>query len=231
MQCWVDLALVILNHFVHSTNTDQSHPSKKDLLVIAMVGAKRDSSFTCVMRHMMLLWRHEWQPNQTHLFAPTSTEMKLQPKKKLSEGRLTFEFTHLDCVPFAEETGIDTLQKKDGHSDGEKCLTDRGHVPKSRCTTADVPCTLLPFTAGIGEPMLSVATFEGEGDKVPASWLRGIGQTVMPVVDEKGNIRVDESNFGKGKHFPNALTVERTCQRNALCLATEGSQQKCWFKF
>jgi hypothetical protein len=79
---------------------------------------------------------------------------------------------------FADETGCNMNQKKDGHIAGMKDLVKRGTVPKIQCATSDRHFTLLGLTAATSEPLLCVIIFAGEGDSVPALWTSGIDITV-----------------------------------------------------
>ena len=52
---------------------------------------------------------------------------------------------------------------------------------------------------------MCVLIFEGEGN--PSDLLvSGIDITIQPEMDEKGEIKVSDINFGKGKYFPGGPT-------------------------
>lgn len=78
------------------------------------------------------------------------------------------ELVFPEYLLFAEETGCNTNQQKDGHIAGTKFLVQRGTTPKIQCATSDHHFTVLGFTAAMGEPVLCVIIFAGEGGAVPA---------------------------------------------------------------
>jgi hypothetical protein len=113
---------------------------------------------------------------------------------------------HPDYILFGDETGCNTSQQKDGHEGGRKYLCGKDQVPKTSCVTSDHRFTLLPITTASGEPVVCVVIFQGSSKDVPGSWASGIDIQLEPTRGENGKIRTDESNFGKGKYFPNGPT-------------------------
>lgn len=112
------------------------------------------------------------------------------------------EILHPDYILFADETGCNTNQKKDGHYGGTKYIVGRGTVPKEYACTTDKHFTLMGFTAANGEPVCCVLIFTGEKQDIPLYWSTGIDIKVVPVMDENSNIAIDELNFGPGKFYP-----------------------------
>jgi hypothetical protein len=116
------------------------------------------------------------------------------------------DITHPEYILFADETGCNTSQKKDGHEGGRKYVVGLGQVPKMSCVTTDHRFTLLPITSASGLPVMCIVIFQGKNENVPASWQSGINISIRPVRDDAGNIKQDESNFGAGKYFPGGPT-------------------------
>jgi hypothetical protein len=70
-------------------------------------------------------------------------------------------------------------------------------TPKQQAVTRDKHFTVLGLTAGTGEPMLCVVIFASEKKHgVVTDWAEGIDITVVPVLDENGDILLDDVNFG-----------------------------------
>lgn len=103
---------------------------------------------------------------------------------------------------FADETGCNTSQKKDGHYGGRKLVGERGTTPKTIASSTDKHFTVLGFTAASGDPVLCVVIFAGDRNTMPGNWTAGIDIQVPPVMDEEGRILLEEVNFGPGKFYP-----------------------------
>lgn len=112
------------------------------------------------------------------------------------------EIIHPDMILFADETGCNTSQKKDGHFGGRKLVTQRGTVPKTISSSTDKHFTVLGFTAANGDPVLCVVIFAGEKELMHGHWTSGIDITFRPLLDEEGVILLTEDNFGEGKFYP-----------------------------
>jgi hypothetical protein len=125
----------------------------------------------------------------------------------LKHGKLCdIEVLHPDYILFEDETGCNTSQKKDGHEGGTKFLCGPQQVPKTSCVTTGHRFTLLPTTTASGKPVVCVVIFQGKSTKVPGNWASGIDIRLEPKRRENGKFRIDQSNFGKGKYFPNGPT-------------------------
>ena len=61
------------------------------------------------------------------------------------------KITKPEWILFADESGFNTLQKKDGHVGGQKFVVERGTTPQIMALTTDHKFTLLPFTSASGE--------------------------------------------------------------------------------
>ena len=61
------------------------------------------------------------------------------------------KITHPHYIMFADETGCNTSQKKDGHVGGTKLIVEKGTVPQVMSSDTDHKFTLLPFTSASGE--------------------------------------------------------------------------------
>jgi hypothetical protein len=120
-------------------------------------------------------------------------------------GRLSnIEVTHKDYILFADECGINTCQKNDGHHGGALYMCEKGDVPCKTSNTSDHRATILPFTALSGEPAVLAVIFASANTRVPANWHSGIDVTVDPVLGPDGQPDFDdkELNYGSGKHMP-----------------------------
>jgi hypothetical protein len=120
-------------------------------------------------------------------------------------GRLSnIEVTHKDYILFADECGINTCQKNDGHHGGALYLSEKGDVPCKTSNTSDHRATILPFTALSGEPVVLAVIFASANTNVPANWHSGIDVTVDPVLGPDGlpDFDDEELNYGPGKHMP-----------------------------
>jgi hypothetical protein len=116
------------------------------------------------------------------------------------------KITHPDYLLFADETGCNTSQRKDGHYGGRKYVTERGTTPKTIAANTDKHFTVLGFTAANGDPVLCVIIFASEKELISGNWATGIDPTVSPILDEDGEIMLTEDNFGEGKFYPSGPT-------------------------
>ena len=78
-------------------------------------------------------------------------------------------------ILFANESGFNTSQKKDGHVG--KFVVERGTTPQTMASTTDTRFTLLPFTLASGEAVCCAIIFQGKG-AVPAPLGRQVLITV-----------------------------------------------------
>ncbi len=108
---------------------------------------------------------------------------------------------------FANESGFNTSQKKDGHVGGQKFVVERGTTPQLIALMTDHKFTLLPFTSASGEAVCCCIIFQGKGDD-PATWRTGVDYTVTPILTEDGKEKDFELNFGKGKYYPGGPTCK-----------------------
>jgi len=116
---------------------------------------------------------------------------------------------HLDWLLFMDEIGINTNQKEDGHSGGEKYVCAPGTTPKIACATNNHRATIIPFVTASGKTVICIVIFQGESNKIPSSWTLGRDVTVTnPLHDEKGEIIQGEENAGKGKYFPSGPSCD-----------------------
>jgi hypothetical protein len=104
------------------------------------------------------------------------------------------EITHPNYILFANETGCNTCQKKDGHTGGSKFVCETGTVPSRISNTADHRYTLLPYTKGICMPMVrqySVLLFFKVATKTMSSSPIGGSQvwTVVSTLLRKRTVR------------------------------------------
>jgi hypothetical protein len=116
------------------------------------------------------------------------------------------EILHPDYVLFADETGCNTNQKKDGHYGGRKYVVERGTVPKEISSTRDRHFTVMGFTSASGLPVLCVVIFASPRCKLEAGWAEGMDAFVRLVRNEQDEILLDTINFGEGKFFPGGPT-------------------------
>lgn len=119
-----------------------------------------------------------------------------------------YKITHPELIFFADETGCNTSQKKDGHVGGRKYVCARGSRPQQLASTTDHSFTLLPFTSATGEAVCCVVIFQcANEDELKATWATGIDIFVDPV-KEKNNVIPFENNSGKGKYYPGGPSCE-----------------------
>jgi hypothetical protein len=80
------------------------------------------------------------------------------------------KITKPEWILFANESGFNTSQKKDGHVGGQKFVVERGTTPQIMASTTDHKFTLLPFTSASasGKVVCCCIIFQGKGD-VPAT--------------------------------------------------------------
>jgi len=118
------------------------------------------------------------------------------------------KITHPHYLAFADESGCNTNQKKDGHVGGRKHVVEKGTVPQMAACTDDHRFTVLPFTAASGEAICLVVIFRSDQDKVPLLWKTGIDARVKdPARDSRDKIDF-ATNMGKGKFYPGGPTCE-----------------------
>ena len=79
------------------------------------------------------------------------------------------KITHPHYIMFADETGCNTSQKKDGHVGGTKLIVEKGTVPQVMFMSSDTDhkFTLLPFTSASGEAVCCVVIFQSKTGQVP----------------------------------------------------------------
>ncbi len=68
-----------------------------------------------------------------------------------------------EWIIFADESGFNVSQKKDGHVGGQKFVVERGTTPQTKASTTDHKFTLLPFTSASGEAVCCKIIFQGKG--------------------------------------------------------------------
>jgi hypothetical protein len=109
-----------------------------------------------------------------------------------------------EFILFADETGCNTNQKKDGHLGGTKYVVERNTVPKEISSTCDKHFTVLGVTAASGEPVPCVVIFASEQNVIPENWVTGIDIQKSPLMEEfdATKVALDSENFGENKYFP-----------------------------
>ena len=90
------------------------------------------------------------------------------------------KITKPEWILFADESGFNTSQKKDGHVGGQKFVVERGTTPQIMSSTTDHKFTLLPFTSASGEAVCCAIIFQGKG-VVPSTWRTGVDHSVTPI--------------------------------------------------
>ena len=90
------------------------------------------------------------------------------------------KITKPEWILFADESGFNTSQKKDGHVGGQKFVVERGTTPQTMASTTDHKFTLLPFTSASGEAVCCAIIYQGKGT-VPATW-----KTILRGMESKG---------------------------------------------
>ena len=111
------------------------------------------------------------------------------------------KITHPNYILFADESGCNTSQKKDGHVGGRKLIVQHGTVPQVMSSDKDTKFTLLPFTSASGEAVCCVVIFQHKSGKVPMEWKTGLDVTVDPIRDENNDIDM-RLNLGNGNFYP-----------------------------
>jgi hypothetical protein len=112
-----------------------------------------------------------------------------------------YRTTHPEFIFFADETGCNTSQKKDGNYGGRKFICKKGTKPQQQASTADHPFTVLPFTSATGEAVCCVVIFQSNTDAVPLQWTSGIDQFTTVINSEDGGHDFEE-NMGPGMRYP-----------------------------
>ena len=116
------------------------------------------------------------------------------------------KITQPEWILFADESGFNTSQKKDGHVGGQKFVSEGGTAPQIMASTTDHKFTLLPITSASGEAVCCAIIFQGKGD-VPSTWKTGVDHNVTQILTEDGEIDL-ELNFGEGKYYPGGPTYK-----------------------
>jgi hypothetical protein len=111
------------------------------------------------------------------------------------------KITKPEWILFADESGFNTSQKKDGHVGGQKFVVEQGTTPQTMASTTDHKFTLLPFTSASGEAVCCAIIFQGKGT-VSATWTTGVDHSVTPILTADGKEFHLELNFGEGKYYP-----------------------------
>jgi len=126
-----------------------------------------------------------------------------------------YRTTHPEFIFFADETGCNTSQKKDGNFGGRKFICKKGTKPQQQASTTDHPFTVLPFTSATGEAVCCVVIFQSNSDAVPLQWTSGIDHFVPVIASEaeaEDGTHDFETNMGAGKRYP----FGPTCQYNGI---------------
>ncbi len=119
---------------------------------------------------------------------PIFTDINEKPKDDETKRfglKQNIKITKPEWILFANESGFNTSQKKDGHVGGQKFVIERGATPQIMASTTDHKFTLLPFTSASGEAVCCCIVFQGKGD-VPATWRTVVDLTVTPISTEDG---------------------------------------------
>jgi hypothetical protein len=116
------------------------------------------------------------------------------------------KITKPDWILFADESGFNTSQKKDGHVGGQKFVVERGTAPQIMSSTTDHKFTLLPFTSASGDAVCCAIIFQGKGN-VPSTWRTGVDHSVTPILTADGEFDL-VLNFGEGKYYPGGPTCK-----------------------
>ena len=137
--------------------------------------------------------------------------------------RQDIHIEHPDYLLFADESGVTTNQKKDGHIGGQKVIGQRGITPQIMCCTNDHKFTILPFTSASGEAVCCVVIFKCQSEEVPQLWKTGVDITVEnPARDENGEIDF-QMNFDEGKYYPGGPKCHyKGKEIDCLTFASEG---------
>jgi hypothetical protein len=125
------------------------------------------------------------------------------------------KITKPEWILFANESGFNTSQKKDGHVGGQKFVVERGTTPQIMASTTDHKFTLLPFTSASGKAVCCCIIFQGKGD-VPSTWRTGVDLIVTPILTEDGKELNLEVNFGEGKFYPEVDCLAYTSESGGI---------------
>ena len=104
-------------------------------------------------------------------------------KEKSFGSAIDCKVTHTNYLLFADETGCNTSQKKDGQEGNEKRVVAKGTVAQSVCSATECKYTLLPFTSASGEAVCCVVIFDHPNGEVPINWATGIDIRKEPKLD------------------------------------------------
>jgi hypothetical protein len=81
---------------------------------------------------------------------------------------------HPEYLIVVDETGFNTNQLTDNSNNQNRYIGVRGeNLPQLSVSTSDFHCTLLPFTAGNGQPVMFAVIFAWDGP-VPTSWVHSL---------------------------------------------------------
>lgn len=111
----------------------------------------------------------------------------------------THRITYPDHAIVADELGGNISQKGDGHVGGERCLCERGSVPKKVSSNVDKHFALLGFTALSGDPVMRAVAFSGANQSAHAECSVDFAKDFVRN-DEDNDLF--EKNFGPGKALP-----------------------------
>ena len=111
------------------------------------------------------------------------------------------KITKLEYLLFADESGCNTSQRKDGHIGGTKFIVQKGTTPQGMTSTMDHKFTLLQFTSALGErPSVVLSFFKAKQVKFHCHCRGGKGLIVDPIHRADGEIEYKE-NVGEGKYY------------------------------
>ena len=128
---------------------------------------------------------------------------------------------HPDYIIFADKTGCNTSQKKDGQVGGRKLVVEKGTVLQVMSSDSDHKFTCLPFTSASGEAVCCVIIFQSKTGEVPFDWRMGIDAIVNPIQNGKGEITISH-NIGAGKFYPGGPKCKyKGKEVDCLAFATE----------
>lgn len=125
--------------------------------------------------------------------------------------RVQIEIIHPNYFIMGDETGCNTNMKTDGNVGGKKYMGETGRGCNKRAITTDIHFTVLPFTNGLGEPVMCSVIFtssEKNNTQLKSDWITGIDVTVDATLDDDGVCFIT-NNSGVGKYMPSGPTC--TC--------------------
>jgi len=77
------------------------------------------------------------------------------------------KITQPKWILFANKSGFNMSQKKDGHVGGQRFVVEQGTTPKIMSSTTNYKFTLLSFTSASGEAVCCAIIFREKGKFVP----------------------------------------------------------------